>query len=62
VVPQPFAGGGNWSYLELWAVTGDLRYRGTRPQQQYTKHVLTTKQVVQKGSTSHYHRVNQRIA
>jgi hypothetical protein len=28
VVPQPFVGGGNWSYLDLWAVTGDPRYLG----------------------------------
>jgi hypothetical protein len=28
VVPQPFAVGGNWSYLELWVVTSDLQYLG----------------------------------
>jgi hypothetical protein len=27
-VPQMFAAGGNWSYLELWVITGGLRYPG----------------------------------
>jgi hypothetical protein len=26
MVPQPFAAGGNWSYLEFWAITGDPWY------------------------------------
>jgi hypothetical protein len=28
MVPEPFATGGNWSYLELWAVTSGSRYVG----------------------------------
>jgi hypothetical protein len=28
MVPQPFAAGGNRSYLEFWAITGGLRYPG----------------------------------
>jgi hypothetical protein len=28
MVPQPFAAGGNQSYLEFWAITGDLQYPG----------------------------------
>jgi hypothetical protein len=26
LVPQPFPNGRNWSYLEFWVITGDLRY------------------------------------
>jgi hypothetical protein len=28
MVPQPFATGGKWSYLEFWVVTSDPRYPG----------------------------------
>jgi hypothetical protein len=27
LTPQPFAAGGKWSYPNLWAVTGDPRYK-----------------------------------
>jgi hypothetical protein len=30
MVPQPFAAGGNQSYQEFWAVTGDPWHRDTR--------------------------------
>jgi hypothetical protein len=28
MVTQPFAAGGNRSYLDLWVITGDPRYSG----------------------------------
>jgi hypothetical protein len=28
MIPQPFVAGGNWSYPDFWAVTGDPRYPG----------------------------------
>jgi hypothetical protein len=31
MVPQPFAAGGNLSYLKLWTVTGGTRYPGYLP-------------------------------
>jgi hypothetical protein len=31
VVPQPFAAGGNRSYLEYWAIIDDPRYQGILP-------------------------------
>jgi hypothetical protein len=28
MVPQLFAAGGNWPYLDFWVITGDPRYLG----------------------------------
>jgi hypothetical protein len=27
MVPQPFVAGGNWPYLDFWAITGDPWYK-----------------------------------
>jgi hypothetical protein len=46
LVSQPFAAGGNQSYLDFWAVTNDRGTRGTRPQQILQQHEMLTRQKV----------------